>query len=136
MDANDAASYVQNLAGEDANIIFGAMYDDTAVDSAKITVIATGLNDATAKQGKRKQSFCSICSASTDCTGKRSSTGKTCIFPGYDDAELPDAKSKSGSTDQQYCSEKRYPDSGFPEKKIKQKNKNPGGELRGFLTLT
>ena len=26
------------------------MYDDTAVDSAKITVIATGLNDATAKQ--------------------------------------------------------------------------------------
>ena len=50
MDANDAASYVQNLAGEDANIIFGAMYDDTAVDSAKITVIATGLNDATAKQ--------------------------------------------------------------------------------------
>lgn len=29
MDANDAASYVQNLAGEDANIIFGAMYDDT-----------------------------------------------------------------------------------------------------------
>ena len=50
MDANDAASYVQDLAGEDANIIFGAMYDDTAVDAAKITVIATGLNDATAKQ--------------------------------------------------------------------------------------
>ena len=50
MDANDAASYVQSLAGEDANIIFGAMYDDTAVDSAKITVIATGLNYATAKQ--------------------------------------------------------------------------------------
>ena len=46
MDANDAASYVQELTGEEANIIFGAMYDDTAVDSAKITVIATGLNDA------------------------------------------------------------------------------------------
>ena len=29
MDANDAASYVQELAGDDANIIFGAMYDDT-----------------------------------------------------------------------------------------------------------
>ena len=49
MDANDAASYVQDLAGEDANIIFGAMYDDTAVDTARITVIATGLDDATAK---------------------------------------------------------------------------------------
>ena len=51
MDANDAVSYVQDLAGEDTNIIFGALYDDTAVDTARITVIATGLNDATAKQG-------------------------------------------------------------------------------------
>ena len=49
MDANDAATYVQNLAGDDANIIFGAMYDDTAADTAKITVIATGLDDATAR---------------------------------------------------------------------------------------
>lgn len=45
MDANDAASYVQELTGEDANIIFGAMYDDTVADYARITVIATGLND-------------------------------------------------------------------------------------------
>ena len=50
MDANDAASYVQNLAGEDANIIFGAMYDDSIPDTARITVIATGLDDATARQ--------------------------------------------------------------------------------------
>lgn len=48
MDANDAASYVQNLAGEEANIIFGAMYDDTVSDSARITVIATGLDETTA----------------------------------------------------------------------------------------
>ena len=46
MDANDAASYVQEIVGEEANIIFGAMYDDTDVDTCKITVIATGLNDA------------------------------------------------------------------------------------------
>ncbi len=45
MDANDAASYVQELAGDDANIIFGAMYDDTYADEASITVIATGLED-------------------------------------------------------------------------------------------
>ena len=44
MDANDAASYVQDLAGEDANIIFGAKYDETMVDEATITVIATGLD--------------------------------------------------------------------------------------------
>ena len=45
MDANDAASYVQELTGEDANIIFGAMYDDSVADYARITVIATGLSD-------------------------------------------------------------------------------------------
>ena len=59
MDANDAASYVQQLAGEDANIIFGAMYDDSQPDTAKITVIATGLDDATTKEasvaGKKKE---------------------------------------------------------------------------------
>ena len=49
MDANDAASYVQNLAGDDANIIFGAMYDDSTPDTCKITVIATGLDDASAR---------------------------------------------------------------------------------------
>ena len=45
MDANDAASYVQELTGEEANIIFGAMYDDTVADAVRITVIATGLDE-------------------------------------------------------------------------------------------
>ena len=49
-DLTYAASYVQNLAGPDANIIFGAMYDDTNSDAATITVIATGLDDATARE--------------------------------------------------------------------------------------
>ncbi|MDO4477959.1 MAG: cell division protein FtsZ [Lachnospiraceae bacterium] len=53
MDANDAASYVQDLTGEDANIIFGAMYDDTEVDSCRITVMATGLQDEDAAPAKK-----------------------------------------------------------------------------------
>lgn len=44
-DANDAASYVEQLAGEDINVILGAMYDDSKSDSCTITVIATGLED-------------------------------------------------------------------------------------------
>lgn len=44
-DANDAASYVEQLAGEDINVILGAMYDDSRSDSCTITVIATGLED-------------------------------------------------------------------------------------------
>ncbi len=44
IEANEAASYVQELAGDDANIIFGAMYDENVQDEATITVIATGLD--------------------------------------------------------------------------------------------
>ena len=45
IDANEAASYVQEQVGEDANVIFGAMYDSTNSDEVSITVIATGLQD-------------------------------------------------------------------------------------------
>ena len=43
IEANEAASYVQELSGDDANIIFGAMYDESTPDTCSITVIATGL---------------------------------------------------------------------------------------------
>ncbi|MGN0317643.1 MAG: cell division protein FtsZ [Lachnospira sp.] len=45
VEANEAASYVQELAGEEANIIFGAAYNDSADDSCQITIIATGIDD-------------------------------------------------------------------------------------------
>ncbi len=45
-DASDAADYVQSLTGEDINIIFGAMYDESKADSCTVTVIATGLEEA------------------------------------------------------------------------------------------
>ena len=54
MDASDAAEYVQDLAGEDANIIFGAMYDDARADEATITVIATGLHNVGGSASKLK----------------------------------------------------------------------------------
>ncbi len=54
MDASDAAEYVQDLAGEDANIIFGAMYDDSKADEATITVIATGLHNVGGTASKLK----------------------------------------------------------------------------------
>lgn len=54
MDASDAAEYVQDLAGEDANIIFGAMYDDSKTDEASITVIATGLHNMSGTTAKLK----------------------------------------------------------------------------------
>ncbi len=61
IEANEAASYVQELAGDEANIIFGAMYDENAQDEASITVIATGLDEhgATADVSKAMTGFAS-----------------------------------------------------------------------------
>ena len=60
VEANDAASYIQELAGDNANIIFGAVYDESATDSCTITVIATGIeglnvNNAMAKFSPKAQ---------------------------------------------------------------------------------
>ncbi len=49
MEANDAASYVQDLAGDGANIIFGARFEEEPADTCTITVIATGINDNAVK---------------------------------------------------------------------------------------
>ncbi|WP_026527908.1 cell division protein FtsZ [Butyrivibrio sp. VCD2006] len=45
MDASTASDYIRNLAGDDVNIIFGAMYDESMADTCNITVIATGIDD-------------------------------------------------------------------------------------------
>ncbi len=55
MDASEAAEFVQDLAGEDANIIFGAAFDDSKTDEATITVIATGLHNASGAGTKLKE---------------------------------------------------------------------------------
>ena len=57
MDANDAACYVQDLAGDEANIIFGAMYDAEATDEASVTVIATGIEDVGVRAPKSNPGF-------------------------------------------------------------------------------
>ncbi len=46
IEADEAASYVQQMAGDQANIIFGVRYDENMVDECVITVIATGLEEA------------------------------------------------------------------------------------------
>ncbi len=50
-DVSDAANYVQDLTGEDTNIIFGAKQDESTSDYVKITVIATGLDDVGRMRG-------------------------------------------------------------------------------------
>ena len=44
-DASDASEYVRELAGDDVNVIFGAMYDESKTDACTVTVIATGIEE-------------------------------------------------------------------------------------------
>lgn len=57
IEANEAATFVQELAGESANIIFGAMFDESTPDVASITVIATGLESVEAGSPVKTPSF-------------------------------------------------------------------------------
>lgn len=58
LEANEAVSYIQDLTGEDTNIIFGVVDGAEEDDSVKITVIATGLeNDGLGATPLAKPSF-------------------------------------------------------------------------------
>lgn len=46
-DVETAANLVQEAAHPDANIIFGATFDETMDDEIRVTVIATGFDDGT-----------------------------------------------------------------------------------------
>jgi cell division protein FtsZ len=51
-EVNEASSIIREAADPDANIIFGAVIDETMRDEMKITVIATGFDKESADSGK------------------------------------------------------------------------------------
>ncbi len=53
-EVNAASTLIQDAAHEDANIIFGAVLDETMGDQIKITVIATGFRDRTDNSSQRR----------------------------------------------------------------------------------
>jgi cell division protein FtsZ len=56
-EVHEASSVIQKAAHENANIIFGAVQDDSMKDTIKITVIAAGFKDANKKNIHQKPSF-------------------------------------------------------------------------------
>jgi cell division protein FtsZ len=50
-EVNEASSIIREAADEDANIIFGAVIDESMLDEMKITVIATGFDRESADSG-------------------------------------------------------------------------------------
>jgi len=53
-EVNEASSIIQDAAHEDANIIFGAVLDETMGDEVKITVIATGFKQQEMPQRRER----------------------------------------------------------------------------------
>src|ERR1700734_806276 len=53
-EVNEASGIIQNAAHEDANIIFGAVQDETMGDDVKITVIATGFKQQQMPQRRER----------------------------------------------------------------------------------
>jgi cell division protein FtsZ len=56
-EVHEASSVIQKAAHENANIIFGAVMDDSMKDAVKITVIAAGFKEANKKNIPQKPSF-------------------------------------------------------------------------------
>src|SRR6201997_973741 len=56
-EVHEASSVIQKAAHENANIIFGAVQDETIKDSVKITVIAAGFKEANKKNVSRRPEF-------------------------------------------------------------------------------
>ena len=54
-EVNEASTIIQNAAHEDANIIFGAVQDETMGDEVKITVIATGFKQQDSQPGDARR---------------------------------------------------------------------------------
>ena len=100
MDASDAAEYVQELAGEDANIIFGAMYDDSKADEATITVIATGLHNVGGSASKLKSRL--------ESQGRTSAMPNTAHTSAYERTVRPTATAHTQQAERSVSSRANY----------------------------
>lgn len=123
MDANDAASYVQDLAGDNANIIFGAKYDESMADEAIITVIATGLEDAAAApKVMPSMKYTQTAASRTAAAGRTSNNLGSVARPAnsYTTSQSSAAGSNLGVTASTLGIQRpRKPESSVPERDIK-----------------
>ncbi len=74
-EVNEVMNTVKAFAAEDAHIIFGAVYDELMGDALRVTVVATGLGQATAK----RQTFEVINTPVLQATGTHGAMAPTAI---------------------------------------------------------
>jgi cell division protein FtsZ len=70
-EVNEAASLVQEEADDDANIIFGAVIDESMGDEVRITVIATGFGESADERSARAPASDGRSQATTTPDGRR-----------------------------------------------------------------
>jgi cell division protein FtsZ len=96
-EVNEAASMIQEEAHEDANIIFGAVIDESIIDEIRITVIATGFGEA--REEKRSAPAPVVNVASLASVAPK---GKKVVHLGtiVDDLDTPTWQRKKGGSDE------------------------------------
>lgn len=85
-DVEAAANLVQEAAHPDANIIFGATFDESMEDEIRVTVIATGFEDGKSKEPSEEDPFSAFESQKTEPQSapyaqSEKTTGKTAPEP-------------------------------------------------------
>lgn len=89
LEASEAVSYIKDLTGEDTNIIFGVVNNESDSDSVQITVIATGLVNDGQREEQARPSFGKIAPPKTNfptregqMPGTQSAAGRTPVSAG------------------------------------------------------
>ena len=85
-EAGEAASYIEELTGENSNIIFGVS-DGAGDDTVKITVIATGLDEDNTEQPKQASSFIKQQTPKTNFPAREGQIATPCLLYTSDAAD-------------------------------------------------
>jgi cell division protein FtsZ len=89
-EVNEASTIIQNAAHEDANIIFGAVLDESMGDEVKITVIATGFKEQQSKpRRERMLAEATLPTVRYETPGPRVPQGEVPIVPRVTTPRMP-----------------------------------------------
>ena len=98
-EVNEAASMIQEEAHDEANIIFGAVIDESIIDEIRITVIATGFG---AVKEERRPAPASVSNIATASHKNNNSSNKKVVHLGtiVDDLDMPTWQRKKQGSDE------------------------------------
>ena len=99
-EVNEAASMIQEEAHDDANIIFGAVIDESMTDEIRITVIATGFGEV--KEEKKAGAGSGACARTCRTSPTRRQKNKKVVHLGtiVDDLDTPTWQRKKQGSDE------------------------------------